>query len=263
MNRRFFESDVFNQIIDIAEKAGNLILSRYKRNSPISIKADGSRVTRADKESEEFILNMLKKLTPDIPIISEESVQSNDLSLVHGGDFWLVDPIDGTEGFIQENGDFAVNIGLIKNFQPYLGVIHAPISNLTYAGIAKEFSFIKKIGQKISLSARNPDEEGMIVLLYHTLPPSAERDHFLQKIKIKEKRMDSDALRFPRVAAGEVDIHPFFEVCYEWDTAAGHAILQGAGGNIVTLDGKQLTYGKTDFRNHSFLAHGAFLYSAY
>jgi 3'(2'), 5'-bisphosphate nucleotidase len=259
MNAIFDQPEgILNQVMDIAEEAGKLILSFYKKNISIAIKSDGSRVTQADKASEKFILNALEKLMPDIPIISEESVESSELSLIEKGNFWLVDPIDGTEGFIRGNGDFAVNIGLLKNFHPYLGVIHAPVSEVTYAGIAKKFSVLKRGDQKTLLFARSPDEEGMIVLLYHTLPPSVERDRFLQKIKIKEKKVDSDALKFGRVAAGEVDIHPFFETCYEWDTAAGHAILQGAGGNITTLDGVELTYGKADFKNPPFLVHGAF-----
>src|SRR5437016_475976 len=117
-NKMFINDEIIlNRVIDIVENVGDLILSFYKKDLSISIKADGSRVTQADKASERFILSALKKLTPDIPIISEESVGDNDLALVREGNFWLVDPIDGTEGFIRENDDFAVNIGLLKNFR--------------------------------------------------------------------------------------------------------------------------------------------------
>lgn len=248
--------DLLKKAVKIAEGAGAIALSYYKEELTPQIKADGSRVTTADKACEAYIINDLSRYYPDIPIISEEAVAESKSQALQSDIFWLVDPIDGTEGFIKKNGDFAINIALVRDGKPILGVVHSPLLKQSFYGIEGSQAQVKLAnGTYESLSCAYPDN-GWVVLLYHLLPLCPARDCFLNSIQIKEKRMDSNILRFVRVAQGEVDVHPFFETCYEWDTAANHAILKSAGGNIITMDGQELTYGKSDYRNPHLIAHG-------
>lgn len=249
--------DMLPKISSIAQEAGKIIESFYHKDLLISIKADGSKVTQADRISEDFIMREINKLTPSIPIVSEEAVEMGKIPNITGGTFWLVDPLDGTDGFIQKNDDFVVNIGLIQNFYSVFGVVHAPISKLTYQGIAyMESSVTDQLGVTTKIRAKDPTDEKLKVLLYHFLPKNLKRDEYLDKLGPSENIMNSDALRFCRVAEGEVDVHVCFESCFEWDTAAGHAIVKGAGGNIVNSDNTELIYGKKKFRNKPFIAHG-------
>lgn len=246
-----------DQVILIAKLAGDTVLEFYNQSLELFEKSDGSFYTKADLESEKLILREIGKLTPDIPVISEEAIERGIIPNIKKGNFWLVDPLDGTDGYIKGNDDFVINIALILNFAPVIGVIYIPIIRETYVGIAeKECYVIDKDGYSKVIRAKVVSSEKISLLLYHPLPKNAYRDNYLKKINFIELKRNSNSRRFCRMAAGEFDLHICFEGCYEWDTAAGHAIIKGAGGNIVGLNSKELVYGKKGFKNQEFIVHG-------
>ncbi len=246
-----------DEVVLIAKSASDIILKFYNQHLELLEKTDGSFYTVADLESENFILQKLAQLTPAIPVISEEATERGVIHDIKKGDFWLVDPLDGTDGYIKGNDDFVINIALILNFIPVMGVVHIPIAKKTYVGIASSNSYLIDIDGSVRKikSSIMPSEE-IKLLLYHPLPQNVRRDKYLKKITSTKISRSSDASRFCRMAEGEFDLHPCFEGCYEWDTAAGHAIIKGAGGNIIGLDNVELAYGKENFKNHEFVIHG-------
>ncbi|MFK7974342.1 MAG: 3'(2'),5'-bisphosphate nucleotidase CysQ [Rickettsiaceae bacterium] len=248
-------NNLADKIIRIAQDAGTIILKHYKSSDlTLEYKKDGSIVTIADIESSNFIIFELLKIMPNIPVISEESQfceKQNNHSV-----FWLVDPIDGTEGFVSRNDDFVINICLIKDGKSILGVVHSPIKDYTYYGGLTIGSKLYKKNKIFKIKAKSIFNDGVIVLLYHELPYNLERDSFLKTLKISNIKYNADMLRFCRVSEGEVDLYICFEETKEWDIAAGHAILKGAGGNIIDLNNNEIKYGKPNFINPPFLAHG-------
>ena len=245
---------LINQVIGIVRQAGRLILDSYSKSYCVYTKSDKTLVTTVDVQSETLIIEELNKTFPGIPIVSEENFKGK---IITHDLFWLVDPLDGTDGFIAKNDDFNVNIALIKNRTPIFGVVYSPVKNKVYVGEADKYSYCLKNGKKQNIILKNTiGKTSFSVLLYHRPPPSEDRERFLSSIPVSERVMTSDMLRFARIAEGEVDIYPSYEPTYEWDTAAGHAILKGVGGDMVTLDNKPLVYGKHSFQNGSFIAYG-------
>ncbi|BBB57711.1 3'-5'-bisphosphate nucleotidase (plasmid) [Candidatus Megaera polyxenophila] len=246
-----------NKIILIAQSAGDILLNFYNESLELFEKVDYSFYTLADIESEKFILQQLMQLTPEIPVISEEAVERGIIPNIQKGNFWLVDPLDGTDGYIKGNNDFVINIALILNFSPVMGVVYIPVAKKTYVGIArKEAHVIDRDGSSRIIKTSVISSNEISLLLYHPLPKNVYRDSYLKKFHFTKLKRNSDACRFCRMAEGEFDLHVCFEGSYEWDTAAGHAIIQGAGGNIVGLDNIELVYGKKNFKNQEFIIHG-------
>lgn len=218
-----------------------------------SHKHDESPVTDADIAANHYIVQALQALAPEIPIVAEE-----DKELSAGGHacFWLVDPLDGTRSFVRGEPEFTVNIGLIENGVPVLGVIYAPPQEALYYGIKGQGAY-RTIGgnnpQKIQV--RNPASDGLVVVKSKS-HPSPKTEAYLEKMKVKELIPGSSSIKFCMVAEGSADIYPRLGRTMEWDTAAGHAILSAAGGRVETLDGAPLTYGKPHFENPHFVAFG-------
>ena len=247
-----------DKVVSIAQLSGNVVLRFYNNNLELFEKADGSFYTKADIESEKLILRELKKLTPEIPVISEEAIDQEVIpSHIKKGSFWLVDPLDGTDGYIKGNDDFVINIALISNFSPILGVIYLPTSRKIYSGIAGEGAYVTGRDGNISkIQAKVVSPKRLTLLLYHPLPKNIHRSRYLKKVPFKKVSRSSDSRRFCRMAEGEFDLHICFEGCYEWDIAAGHAIIKGSGGNIIGLNNLELVYGKKAFKNPAFIVHG-------
>ena len=246
-----------DEVILIAQSAGDILLKFYDKNLELLEKADGSFYTVADLESENLILKKLSELTPGVPIISEEATERGIIPNIQKGNFWLVDPLDGTDSYIKSNNNFVVNIALVVNFTPVMGVIHIPITKKTYVGIVNNNAYLMDMDGNISdIKSSVVSQEKISLLLYHPLPKNIYRDSYLKKIHFTKVNRSSDAYRFCRMAQGEFDLHICFEECYEWDIAAGHAIIKAAGGNIVGLDTLELTYGKKNFKNQEFIVHG-------
>lgn len=241
-------------VAEAARRAGAAILAHYQGDFSVDRKADGSPVTAADRASETVMLEALKALTPDIPVVSEEQVEAGHIPDVSGGRFWLVDPLDGTKEYVKRNGEFAVVVGLVVDFKPVAGVIYAPVLDVLYAGTAG-LAWREKDGKKTPLSARIPDADGLIVAVSRS-HISEKFESYLATLPLKGRISCGSAIKFGLLAAGEADIYPRFGQTMEWDTAAGHAILEAAGGRMETKEGGPLVYGKPGFLNNGFIARG-------
>jgi 3'(2'), 5'-bisphosphate nucleotidase len=247
---------VLNQIVDIAENAGREILKFYGSSSGVTLKEDQSPLTLADQASHEFILNRLARLTPEIPVISEESKLISPELLQSYSRFWLVDPLDGTKEFLKNTGDFTVNIALIENRRPILGVIYVPVREQFYFGEINKGAF-KQVGRSSPAAIR------VRKVNYASLCVVASKDHagpqvelMLKKIPGAELTSMGSSLKFCLVAEGKADIYPRFVPTMEWDTAAADCILQCAGGAVLTLDGAPLQYQKPGLKNDAIISIG-------
>jgi 3'(2'), 5'-bisphosphate nucleotidase len=252
----------------IAERAGKVILGYYVEAEDIEVrkKDDASPVTEADEAAETFILGALNTLTPDIPVVAEEAMAAGEVPEIEGNRFWLVDPLDGTKEFISRNGEFTVNIALIEDGQPVAGVVHAPAMAMTWAGVCGDLEdggkgagravFAETDKPQMEIRARAIPADGAVVVASRRHGSGQELDDFLAKYKIAERVTAGSSLKFCLVATGRADLYPRFGRTMEWDTAAGHAVLLAAGGQVYTLDGEPLDYGKPGFENPHFYAVG-------
>lgn len=252
------ESDraIADGIARIAEEAGRAIMAIYARDFDVEVKADSSPVTEADQVAEGIILKGLRALTPDIPIVAEEEVAAGRVPDISGGAFWLVDPLDGTREFINRNDEFTVNIALIRDGRPVLGVVHIPALNETFLAAGPGAVTLKRgNAEPQPIAARGAPAEGMTVMVSRS-HLSPETEDFLQDFTVHERKDAGSSLKFCRLAEGAADLYPRLGRTMEWDTAAGHAVLACAGGRVDRLDGTPLTYGKAEFENPHFVARG-------
>jgi 3'(2'), 5'-bisphosphate nucleotidase len=245
----------------IAERAGEAILGHYKGAIAQRAKADASPVTAADEAAEAVIVAALQALTPNIPVVSEEAVAAGHIPVVQGpgnpsNRFWLVDPLDGTKEFLSRNGEFTVNIALIDNGRPLLGVVHVPALATTYGGIVPGLARRRRDGVTHAIAARTPSADGAIVLSSRSHGDAEAMEAFLEAEHVSSHITAGSALKFCLVAEGIADLYPRLGRTMEWDTAAGHAVVLAAGGRVTTLDGAELTYGKPGFDNPHFVARG-------
>ena len=248
-----------NQLIDavitISKNAGEAILEIYNSNFDYEIKEDLSPLTQADKISHRVICQMLKSLTPNLPILSEEdsnipySIRSN------WKNYWLIDPLDGTKEFIKRNGEFTVNIALIENNSPILGVIHIPVSEETYWGSYVDGSYYSqknKTTKKINVSEKTENPIRIVASRSHY---NTALDYVLDEIGNFKMITKGSSLKFCLIANGEADIYPRIGLTSEWDIAAGEAIVKYSGGYMLDIDGNHLRYNhKKDFLNPYFIA---------
>lgn len=238
----------------IAQEASDAIMAMYNDGFSVDYKADKSPVTQADIIANDLILQRLADLTPDIPIISEE--QETHFLPEGTKRFWLIDPIDGTKSFVRKTGEFTVNIALIEHQKPVLGVIVVPVQQQLYAGIAGEGAFRQIAGGAATpIHTRVPDAAGLDVIVSHS-HPSEQMQKLLGDYTLRSRTQASSSLKFCRVAEGAADLYPRLGPTMQWDTAAGHAIVQAAGGRMVRLDGSPFTYAADDFRNEPFMVWG-------
>lgn len=228
----------------------------YAGTVDVTRKADNSPVTAADIAANRYIVEALAVLTPDIPVVAEENNEALNLSHLQAPLFWLVDPLDGTKGFIKKSGEFTVNIGLVKNGTPIAGVVYVPVTEeLYYTGENGGAFKQEKGGAPFPIHSRVASDEGMVVVASFS-HRSAETDDYIQTLKVKSFLAAASSLKFCLLAEGKADIYPRFGRTMEWDTAAGHAVLSAAGGCVENLDGSPLHYGKPGFENPHFIAKG-------
>lgn len=240
-----------------AEAAAKAILAHYESGCGTSRKADGSPVTEADHAAEAVILPILRRLTPDIPVVSEEEAAAGLTPQVAGGTFWLVDPLDGTKEFIRRNGEFTVNIALVLDGAPALGVVLLPVTGECFAAAGPGTAVRGLPGEADQpIRVRAVPAEGLTVLTSRSHADNTALDGYLADRKVKERVVAGSSLKFCRIAEGRGDLYPRLGPTCEWDTAAGHAVLLGAGGAVDTLDGRPLPYGKPGFVNPHFVARG-------
>ena len=241
-------------IRDLAAEAGAAILTHYRPNIAVRSKADASPVTAADEEAEAIILEGLGRLTPDIPIVSEEAFARGEISSQAPWRFWLVDPLDGTKEFLKRNGEFTVNIALIAHGRPLIGVVVAPALSQAYGGTGPGSAWEWRNGIERAIAVRRPPAQGLTVVASRSHGDAAALDRWLGGRKVAETKQAGSSLKFCLLAAGEADLYPRFGRTMEWDTAAGHAVLAAAGGQVRTLAGEELRYGKPGFENPHFIA---------
>ncbi len=244
------------RLSEIAREAGRAIMTVYAEPIEAEKKADGTPVTVADRLAEDIILRGLAALTPEIPVIGEESVDAGTAPSLTGDTFWLVDPIDGTRAYIAREDEFSVNIGLIVAGKPALGIIHGPVENVTYAAAGPGTATHSAAGAaNVPIAGREPASDGYDATVSRFYSGGGKTAALLASYPLRNLIRCSSALKFGILAAGKADFYPRLGPTSEWDTAAGHAILRSIGGDVVTLDGTTLAYGKPGFRNPGFIAY--------
>ncbi len=248
------------QVIRIAMAAGDEILEVY--NSPdfnVETKGDGSPLTLADRRAHERIVAGLAAFTPEIPVLSEESGQDVFSNRHQWDQFWMVDPLDGTKEFIRRNGEFTVNIALIENRRPVVGVVHTPVQGVTHYASPESGACRRENGADGPIRVRSADPADTVMV--------ASRSHAGAAVQQYRARLESmvagvslasmgSSLKICLVAEGQADIYPRLGPTSEWDTAAAHCVLESAGGCVVRLDGSPLIYNKENILNPWFLACG-------
>ncbi len=249
------DRDLAQAIRGYAMAAGKVIMAIYETDFEVRGKEDQSPVTEADEKAEAVIVAGLKQLTPDIPIVAEESVAAGDVPEVND-QFWLVDPLDGTKEFISRNGEFTVNIALIRNGAPALGVVYAPAKGWLFTAAGAGDVTLEEDGQTPRpVATRRPDDDGMVAMVSRS-HKSPETDEFLAQHRVKATKDAGSSLKFCVLARGDADLYPRLGRTMEWDIAAGHAVLACAGGDVTELNGKPMRYGKPGFENPHFVAKG-------
>lgn len=253
-----------NVVRRVAVEAGEITLDYFEEGMVIAsdAKEDGSPVTDADRRAEEYIARELKDAIATIPVIGEESCAGGvcpDLTAEEY--FWLVDPLDGTKEFISGSPDYTVNIALVKNHVPILGVIYAPARGEMYSayGEGTAVRWLEETNNERPIKTRMPPRGGLTVMTSKNRYKE-ELDKFLEEHKVEKIIRKGSSLKICSIAAGKADLYAGLGDTCEWDTAAGQAILESAGGEIVDLDGKPLRYGEKpgDFKNPRFLAQAKF-----
>src|SRR6478736_2771769 len=241
-------------LVRIVRAAGEVVMRHYEAGCDARVKADRSPVTDADEEAEKLILAELNAAFPGVPVVAEEAAAAGHVSKV-GSRFFLVDPVDGTKEFVKRGGEFTVNIGEIVDGKPVSGVVLAPAIGRLFAGAQGEGAFELAHGALRDIACRAPSPDGLIAVSSRS-HPDAKTDELLKTLPIKGHTNAGSSLKFCLVAAGEADIYPRAGETMEWDTAAGHAVLKAAGGNVTNWDGTPFLYGKPGFRNGPFIARG-------
>jgi 3'(2'), 5'-bisphosphate nucleotidase len=245
-----------SEVCELARQAGEKIMRFYQGGAAVTWKKDASPLTAADSASHDFLMESLRSLTPEIPVISEESDEVINGVVAAGPSFWLVDPLDGTKEFIKGTNEFTVNVALIEEGRPVMGVVYAPALNLIYCG-SRNCGSWRKSGDdpETSISVRHADVLRMSVV--------ASKDHagplvgaMLARLTSPHLQSMGSSLKFCLVAEGKADLYLRDLPTMEWDTAAAQCVVEAAGGGVYTLDGKSLQYGKPTLKNSAIMTVG-------
>jgi 3'(2'), 5'-bisphosphate nucleotidase len=242
----------------LAREAGALILQVYAGDFAVRGKADASPVTEADERAEACITAGLRALAPAVPVVAEEAVARGDVPAI-GERFWLVDPLDGTREFVQRNGEFTVNIALIEHALPVLGVVFVPATGVLYAGLVGQGAWVEAHGVRRAIASTAVPavpSQGLRLACSRSHGDEAALQAWLAGGQVAERITAGSSLKFGLVAEGRADVYPRLGRTMEWDTAAGHAVLRAAGGEVRELQGAVLRYGKPGFENPHFVAWG-------
>ena len=242
---------------ELARTAAQEIMRIYAGDLGERTKADKSPVTDADHVAEEIIVRGLRALTPDTPVVAEEEMAAGRVPKLNGGPFWLVDPLDGTKEFIKRNGEFTVNIALIEDGRPTLGIVLAPATETLWrgaAGLGADKS--DKGGAFTAITTRRAPPGGLVACASRSHAIYSDLDIWFRSnnLTVADRVQAGSSLKFCLIAEGKADIYPRFGPTNEWDTAAGQGVLEAAGGEVVTTDGRPLAYGKPRFSNPHFIA---------
>jgi 3'(2'), 5'-bisphosphate nucleotidase len=246
--------------IALAEAAGRAIMAVYARDFAVEAKDDRSPLTEADLASHRLLVAGLEALTPDIPVLSEESAALDPAERRAWPRLWLVDPLDGTREFVKKNGEFCVCIALVEHGVPMLGLVHAPVTGVTWSALAGEGAWRREAGaDDVALGAKVPSPDAQAGV---GLRVAASRSHLdprtaalLERLPEAERVPMGSALKFGLLAEGRLDLYPRFGPTSEWDTAAGQCLVEAVGGAVLDLEGRALRYNQRDtLLNGDFIA---------
>lgn len=255
--------DLLPAIEALARRAGDCVMAIYADvdadTQRLRHKADASPVTAADEQAEALILAGLAELTPDIPVVAEESVAAGRVPDISGGLFWLVDPLDGTREFVSRNGEFTVNLALVEQGRPVLGVVLAPAldqgAGRLWSGVLGQGAWVEDARGRRAMACRAVPDEGLCVLASRSHGDAAALQAFLARRRVAASIAAGSSLKLCLIAEGQADLYPRLGPTMEWDIAAGDAVLRAAGGGVWRLDdGRALDYGKPGFGNPHFCA---------
>lgn len=243
----------FDFLANLAREAGRAILEVYGTDFEVQRKDDCSPLTLADMRSHRIITDALRARYPDIPVLSEEGKDVPYETRRNWERFWLVDPLDGTKEFVKRNGEFTVNIALVENRVPVAGVIHIPVTNRMFTADIREGCWEVLDGGPKRLEVAPIPVSGPVRIVRSRSHPGPGLDKLLSLIPSHAIVNRGSSLKFCAVAAGEADFYPRFGPTWEWDTAAGQAIVTAAGGTMVDLSGKPFVYNKQELLNGPFI----------
>ncbi len=241
-------------LLDIAREAGAAIMEIYAGDFRVETKSDESPLTCADRASHEVIVRRLMEHFPEIPVLSEEGLDIDFAERCSWERFWLVDPLDGTKEFIKKNGEFTVNIALIENGRVVFGVVYVPARQTLYWGGAEQPA-MSQVGDGEAYAIKvkqSVAEQGLTVVMSRS-HPSPELEVYLQDLSVADAVSVGSSLKFCVVAEGKADLYPRLGPTMEWDVAAGHAVVEAAGGQVTTIDGDILKYNKENLLNPYFI----------
>ena len=243
--------DVVENLVDTFLNAGKISLDIRDKGLIKETKSDNTPVSNGDLEVNRIISQKISKLTPDIPIISEET--SDNKSIKSLKNFWLIDPIDGTYDYINNKDEFTINAGLIIDKRPVAGLIYAPAKNRMFYSYGMNYAFELINGKPVKLDGKKNFNKNEIkfVSYSHKIKPEIEKIH--KELNVKKYVRMKSSLKFCVIAAGEFDGYVAEPRACEWDIAAGHAILKHTGGNVTDFNGNEILYGKEDFKNPSLI----------
>ena len=248
-------SSILPDVIKIADEASEKVLHIYQSDFKVNYKEDHSPITAADIASHDIIVKGLRQISRDIPILSEEGAEIPWEERKKWRRFWLIDPIDGTKDFTQRTGEFTVNIAMIEDGEPVMGVVTAPALKEAFWGIKGEGAHMRdRTGRVHRIRVAEPKDTLRVVASKNHL--NEETRAFIDTLGAHETVQAGSSLKFCRIAEGHADIYPRMGPTSEWDTAAAHAVLVAAGGKVQTPEGQPLVYGKENILNPNFIAAG-------
>ena len=248
--------DLIEPIVALAAEAGQAILRVYATDFDVQEKSDASPLTQADLASHRHIVAGLSELTPDIPIISEEEGLPSFEERGQWSRYWLIDPLDGTKEFVNRNGEFTVNIALIESHRPIFGVVHVPVQNRTYVGCEGYGAELRDAGSTSAIRVAESSNRPVRIVGSRSHRGSS-LDAFLERVGESDLLPMGSSLKFCVVAEGRADLYPRLGPTSEWDTGAAQAVVEQAGGQVLELDGKPLSYNaKSDILNPWFVVIG-------
>lgn len=252
--------DLARQLARLASAAGRVVMDVYATDFEVRTKGDASPVSEADERAEALLVPGVQELLPGVTIVAEEAVSRGELPDV-AGEFVLIDPVDGTREFVSRNGDFTVNVALVRDGVPVAGVVYAPAKQRLFVGGSAAFTGSLVAGEDLPelapITTRPYPDTGLVAVASRSHLDGATKA-FLDRLQPADTRSAGSSLKFCLVAAGEADVYPRFGPTMEWDTAAGDAVLRAAGGTVVDEDGAVLRYGKVGrgLRNGPFVCWG-------
>ena len=244
-----------DHLAEIAEEAARVILPYWRAGGEVFAKADDSPVTLADREAEALILSRLAALYPDVQAVAEEQSEADGKPETVADRYWLIDPLDGTRGFVQGKESFTVNIALIEGTRPTVGVVSAPATSLTWRTGPDSGAQMRRYGDVWrTIRVRNRPDQGFALLSHSVTDEEAVR--LASRYGCTQWQGTDSSLKFCLIAEGRFDAYPRTGPTMEWDTAAGQAVLEAAGGRVLGPDGQPLAYGKPGFLNGACVAMG-------